>query len=108
MRLPRFSGRMVAMGALTMAPLVFVVCFLLGLRICFAATPRGLGWTELGVIYMTLLTSMDIGLYFRRPLIDSTPRWGIFARRERPRPRLWMLLVRIALLERRTDGWHTI
>jgi len=97
MRIPKFDGRTLAVAAFTLAPLAIAVGAGVTLRFYFGQATRGLYWTEVFLLYMGLLQSLIIGLYFRQPLIDPHSRWGILGRRERPRPRLWLILVYIAL-----------
>jgi hypothetical protein len=99
MRSPKLSGRIVAVVALTAAPSVFVLGSILGMRAYFggATRQRSLSLLEMSLIYIGFLISLQLGLRFRRPPIDPVSRWGIFAKRERTRPRLWMFMVKLAL-----------
>jgi hypothetical protein len=99
MRSPKLSGRIVAIVALTAAPSVFLLGSILGMRAYFggATRQRSLSLLEMSLIYLGFLISLQIGLHFRRPPIDPESRWGIFAKRERMRPRLWIFMVIVAL-----------
>jgi hypothetical protein len=97
MRSTDFSRRNLAMVALTLAPLAFMSFVAFSLRVCLGAGPRSTYWSYMSLIYLGFLGSLRAGLYFRRPLVDPKPQQGIFGGRQRPRPRLWMLLVTIAL-----------
>ena len=98
MKLPRISRRHLAIAGLTLAPLAFMVTAVLIIGLRHKAGAGRLEWLELSMLYMGLIQSFMVATHFRRPLVDPSSRWGILGKRERPRRRLWTMLVYIAAI----------
>jgi hypothetical protein len=98
MRLPKAQWQILAAAALTLWPSALGAGFVSGTRVFMGREPEGYYCFEMLNLDMGLLGSLSIGLYFQLPLADPQSRRGIFDERDLPRPRLWMLLVSIALI----------
>jgi hypothetical protein len=98
MRLPKFSRRQLAIAAITVAPFAIMAGMVLAMRIQFKLGKGRLDGGELFLIYMGFFISLNIGRSLRYPLINPCSRWGILGPRKLPRPKLWNLVLDIALI----------
>jgi hypothetical protein len=98
MRLPKFSRRQLAIAAITVIPFAIMASSVFATRIYWNLGTKRLNGGELSMLYMSFLLSVNFAQNFKYPLIDPSSRLGIFGPRKRPRPKLWGLLLYIALI----------
>jgi hypothetical protein len=98
MRLPSFSRRQLAIAAITVAPFAIMASGVLAMRIQFNLGRGRLDGGELYLLYIGFFVSLSFGYSLRYPLINPSSRLGILGPRKRPRPKLWGLVLYIALI----------